>query len=159
MNQEEKEAYIFATMLTLANRLQIVGDKLDKNITLKQWLLIAIILKNGNPSPTLGEVAAIFGCSRQNIKKLASILEKQGFVTLKRDEKDARVVRVQLTSKCHAYFKERENLESEFIQDLFHHFDGKLTDGLFYGIQQLADNLGRIEEKYREQGKKCENSC
>lgn len=149
MNQEEKKAFIFATMLTLANRLQIVGDKLDKNITLKQWLLIAIILKNGNPSPTLGEVAGIFGCSRQNIKKLAMILEKQGVVALKRDEKDARVVRIQLTSKCHAYFKGREDLENEFMQDLFHHFDEKLTNGLFYGIQQLADNLGRIEENYR----------
>ncbi|MCA1292873.1 MarR family transcriptional regulator [Paenibacillus sp. alder61] len=149
MNQEEKQAFIFATILTLANRLQIVGDKLDKNITLKQWLLIAIILKNGSPAPTLGEVAGIFGCSRQNIKKLAMILEKQGFVALKRDEQDARVVRVQLTSKCHAYFKGREDLENELMQDLFHHFDEKLTDGLFYGIQQLADNLGRIEENYR----------
>lgn len=149
MNQVEKQAFIFATILTLANRMQIVGDKLDKNITLKQWLLIAIILKNGNPAPTLGEVAGIFGCSRQNIKKLAMILEKQGFVALKRDEQDARVVRVQLTSKCHAYFKGREYLENEFMQDLFHHFDEKLTNGLFYGIQQLADNLGRLEENYR----------
>ncbi|GIO85446.1 MarR family transcriptional regulator [Paenibacillus faecis] len=149
MNQEEKQAFIFATILTLANRLQIVGDKLDKNITLKQWLLIAIILKNGNPAPTLGEVAGIFGCSRQNIKKLAMILEKQGFVALERDEQDARVVRVQLTSKCHAYFKGREDLENEFMQDLFHHFDEKLTNGLFYGIQQLVDNLGRLEENYR----------
>lgn len=149
MNQEEKQAFIFATILTLANRMQIVGDKLDKNITLKQWLLIAIILKNGSPAPTLGEVAGIFGCSRQNIKKLAMILEKQGFVALKRDEQDARVVRVQLTSKCHAYFKGREDLENEFMQDLFHHFNEKLTNGLFYGIQRLADNLGRIEENYR----------
>ncbi|MFP4975206.1 MarR family winged helix-turn-helix transcriptional regulator [Paenibacillus sp. CN-4] len=149
MNQEEKQAFIFAALLTLANRMQIVGDKLDQNITLKQWLLIAIILKNGNPSPTLGEVADIFGCSRQNIKKLAMILEKQGFVTLKRDERDARVVRVQLTSQCYAYFKGREKLEDEFMQDLFHHFDEERTNGLFYGIQQLADNLGRMEEGCR----------
>lgn len=149
MNQEEKQAFIFAALLTLANRMQIVGDKLDQNITLKQWLLIAIILKNGNPSPTLGEVAVIFGCSRQNIKKLAMLLEKQGFVTLKRDERDARVVRVQLTSQCYAYFEGREKLENEFMQDLFHHFDEERTNGLFYGIQQLADNLGRMEEGCR----------
>jgi DNA-binding MarR family transcriptional regulator len=135
-------------ILTLANRLQLVGDKLDENITLEQWLFIAIILKNGNPSPTLSDVAAIFSCSRQNVKKMAAILEKQGFVSFNRGEKDSRIVRVQLSSKCSTYFKNREDPENEFMSDLFTGFDEDLTEGLFKGILQIADILERLEGKY-----------
>lgn len=76
MNDIEKKAYIFGGILTLANRLQALGDKLDENVTLKQWLLIAVILKSGRSSPTISEVAKLVGNSRQNVKKMAGLLEK-----------------------------------------------------------------------------------
>ncbi len=149
MNSNEQQGFIFGMLLMLANRLQIVGDKLDPNVTLKQWLLIVILLKSDHPSPTLGEVAKIFGCSRQNIKKLAVILEKQDLVALSKDDRDARAVRVQLTARCRDYFAEREERENSFMRELFRGFDEKRTQGLFDGMRQLADNLEQIEQSLR----------
>lgn len=145
MDVEEQQAYILGTMLTLANRLQVLGDKLDDRITMKQWLLIAVILKSGSPAPALSEVAGIFGSSRQNVKKMALLLEKQGFVALLKDERDARILRVQLTDKCMDYFKGRSHLETRFMESLFHSFDATLTHGLYSGLVTLQENTADME--------------
>lgn len=38
MNELEQQANIFGTIFVLSNRLQVLGDAFDKNITIKQWL-------------------------------------------------------------------------------------------------------------------------
>ncbi|MHA6529399.1 MarR family transcriptional regulator [Paenibacillus sp. BAC0078] len=145
LDEKEQQAYILGAILTLANRLQVLGDKLDDQVTMKQWLLIAIILKSGSPAPTLSDVAEMIGSSRQNVKKMALILEKQGFVTLTKDSSDARMVRLQLTEKCMAYFAERSATEDQFMDALFHSFDAELTRGLYSGLNLLTDNISRME--------------
>ncbi|WP_019910258.1 MarR family transcriptional regulator [Paenibacillus sp. HW567] len=145
MDEKEQQAYILGAILTLANRLQVLGDKLDDRMTMKQWLLIAIILKSGSPAPTLSDVAEMIGSSRQNVKKMALILEKQGFVTLTKDSSDARMVRLQLTEKCMVYFAGRSAREDQFMEALFHSFDAGLTGGLYSGLTRLADNISRME--------------
>ncbi|GGG11393.1 MarR family winged helix-turn-helix transcriptional regulator [Paenibacillus aceti] len=141
----EKQAFIFGGILTLANRLQVLGDKLDDHITLKQWLFIAVISKLEQPAPTITEVAEAIGNSRQSVKKMAALLERQGFVSLVQDEQDARAVRIHLTPKCTAYFRDRSGKEHEFMVSLFDGFDGELTNGLYEGMLKLADNVSRME--------------
>lgn len=145
MDLKEQQAYILGAFLTLANRLQVLGDQLDEKITMKQWLLIAVILKSGSPAPALSDLAAMIGSSRQNVKKMALLLEKQGFVTLSKDEKDARILRVRLTEECMVYFAGRNREEEQFMDDLFQDFDAELTSGLFTGLTKLTDNITRME--------------
>ncbi len=145
MDEKEQQAYILGAFLTLANRLQVLGDKLDEKITMKQWLLIAVILKSGSPAPALRDLAAMIGSSRQNVKKMALLLEKQGFVALSKDEKDARILRVRLTEECRVYFAGRNREEEQFMDDLFQDFNAELTSGLFTGLTKLTDNIARME--------------
>ncbi|WP_310829177.1 MarR family transcriptional regulator [Paenibacillus pedocola] len=145
MDEQEQQAYILGAFLTLANRLQVLGDKLDEKITMKQWLLIAVILKSGSPAPALSDLAAMIGSSRQNVKKMALLLEKQGFVVLSKDEKDARILRVRLTEECMVYFAGRNREEEQFMDDLFQDFNAELTGGLFTGLTKLTDNIARME--------------
>ncbi|MBY0010745.1 MarR family transcriptional regulator [Paenibacillus typhae] len=129
----------------LANRIQALGDKLDAQITTKQWLLIAVILKSGTTAPALTELAAMTGSSRQNVKKMAQILEKQGLLELAKDAQDARIVRVRLTEACMDYFAGRSKKEEKFMADLFYGFDGDLTGGLFRGLAGLNRNIILME--------------
>ncbi|WP_054941188.1 MarR family transcriptional regulator [Paenibacillus ihuae] len=145
MDEKEQQAYILGAFLMLANRLQVLGDKLDEKITMKQWLLIAVILKSGSPAPALSALAAMIGSSRQNVKKMALLLEKQGFVALSKDEKDARILRVRLTEECRVYFAGRHREEEQFMEDLFQDFNAELTTGLFTGLTKLTDNIARME--------------
>ena len=58
--------------------MQTAGEKLQTEISMKQWLLLA--MTECCPEPrTLTNIGNLMGCSRQNVKKLALALEKKGF--------------------------------------------------------------------------------
>ncbi len=68
---QHKEQAVFASIFILQNRLQTAGEKLQTEISMKQWLLLA--MAECCPEPrTLTNIGELMGCSRQNIKKLAA---------------------------------------------------------------------------------------
>jgi DNA-binding MarR family transcriptional regulator len=146
-NVDEK-SFVFGSIFTLANRLQILGDKFDKNITIKQWLLLAGITTYTEYVPTLSEVAVLIGNSRQNVKKMALILEREGFLSFAKDSHDARILRLALTKKCTDYFIKREHTEQEFLDYLFRGLDPVLINGLYEGIIKLTGNIEEMENNY-----------
>ncbi|MDF2567766.1 MAG: MarR family transcriptional regulator [Oscillospiraceae bacterium] len=148
MNNLGEKAYIFGSIFTLSNKLQSLGDKLDNNLTVKQWLLLAGIFKCENDAPTITEVSSLIGNSRQNIKKMVLILEKEGFVTLQKDLNDARILRIGLTEKCLHYLKRREKKELQFLEQLFEGFDPNSVRSLSDGISKLDQNIIEMEKQY-----------
>lgn len=148
MENVNEKAYIFGSIFTLANKLQALGDKLDPNLTVKQWMLIAGIMKNESEAPTISEVAQIIGNSRQNVKKMALILEREGFLELNKDKNDARILRVSVTQKCKEHFKHRENDEYNFLVNLFDELDVETVLCLAEGISKLENNINKMEANY-----------
>jgi DNA-binding MarR family transcriptional regulator len=149
-NLEEK-AYIFGTIFVLSNKLQLLGDKLDRRLTVKQWLLLVGIAKSVSAAPAIGEVAALIGSSRQNVKKMALILEKEGFVTLRRDALDARILRISLTQACIEHLRTREEKELRFIEALFRGFEAEELQAFVRVVTKLKDNLREMEKQYGEE--------
>jgi len=146
----ENKAYVFSRIFMLANRLQALGDRLDATITVKQWLMIAIIMRSGG-SPSLGEIAGHMGNSRQNTKKMAVILQKQGFLQVEQDPQDRRMVRVTVTERCRDYFRNREERELRFIDQLFASLEPELLGAVQEGIGKLMTNLADMEQaEYKE---------
>lgn len=148
MDNIKEKTHIFGLVFTLANKLQVLGDKFDENLTIKQWLLLAGIFKNENDTPTISEVASLIGNSRQNVKKMSIILEREGFLKLQKDLTDARILRISLTMKCQDYFKQREKREIEFLEKLYVGFDTNLIKGLDNGISKLEENINEMEKQY-----------
>jgi len=146
MKELAKQAYIFGTIFVLANKLQVLGDAFDKNITIKQWLFLASVAQFKEP-PTVSEAADYIGYSRQNAKRLAAALEQNGFVTIAKDKNDARALRIALAPKFETYFRERGEREAEFIRELFNGFDQELIDGLYRSLVQLAHNIEKMEKE------------
>lgn len=147
MGEIEQKAYIFGAIFALSNRLQVLGDAFDQAITIKQWLFLVSVSKFPAP-PTVSEAAGVIGYSRQNAKRIATALEDRGFVTITRDGKDSRALRIALTQTCRAYFAARQEREMEFLEQVFAGFDTKLTAGFYEGLLRLEENLGRMEKKY-----------
>jgi len=139
----QKKAYIFGTIFTLSNKLQVLGDKFDKNITTKQWLFIVGVSTFREP-PMLTELANFIGYSRQNAKRIATSLEKSGCITLSKDESDARALRIGLTPKCRDYFERRSKREIDFLEKIFAGFDARLTQNLYQGLIMLERNIKEI---------------
>lgn len=146
MNDLDKKAYIFGSIFTLSNRLQVLGDAFDENITIKQWLFIACIAKL-DEAPTISEVAKFAGYSRQNAKRIAAALEKGGFVSIYKDKEDARILRIILMPKCKNYFASRDERELQFINELFNGFNTKSIDGLYSSLSWLAKNIEIMERE------------
>lgn len=151
MEGKPNKEYIFGAIFSLANRLQALGDKIDKNITVKQWFFVAIVSMFESP-PSILEVSKLIGTSRQNIKKMATILQNQGFVTIQEDSNDKRVSRILLTKKCFDYFKTRENMEQSFIESLFNDFTEKSIEDLSNNINLLMNNIETMEKEYENKG-------
>jgi DNA-binding MarR family transcriptional regulator len=150
MDELAQKAFIFASIFTVSNKLQTLGDKLDPQITIKQWLLLAAIANSTVEAPSLSEISALIGTSRQNVKKMALLLEKQGFVNIRRDANDARVLRVTQTAKCVEHFKSRYKMELEFLEKLFRDVDADLLSRLYHGLIKLSNNISVMEEQYNQ---------
>ena len=145
LKEIDKIDYIFSNWFVISNKLQTLGDKLDDKITVKQLLILAIIFKHENHTANLSMIANIAGVSRQNIKKIVVILERQGFVTLNKDVHDKRSVNISITKQAIEHFKTREEKEVEFINKLFNGFDKESTGQLFNAIQKLQQNINDME--------------
>ncbi|MDD4494693.1 MAG: MarR family transcriptional regulator [Eubacteriales bacterium] len=143
MSELKQKAYIFGTIFTLANKLQVLGDQFDKNITAKQWLFVLGVSTFREP-PMLSEAANFIGYSRQNAKRIASALQEKGYITISKDEQDARTLRIGLTSKCKEYFEKRDKKEIEFLEQLFAGFDAELSNSVYKGLIRLEQNIKEI---------------
>jgi len=150
MDELEQKAYIFASIFALANKLQVLGDAFDKNITIKQWLFVVCVAKF-NDAPTLSEVAHFIGYSRQNAKRIAAALNERGYISIIKDRNDARALRISLTQKCTDYFTQRSHRELEFLDRLFEGFDADLTREVFKGLARLANNIEIMSNDLTEQ--------
>ena len=143
MSELEQKAYIFGTIFTLSNKLQVLGDEFDKNITTKQWLFIIGVSTFKEP-PMISELANFIGYSRQNAKRIAAVLQKSGYVTISNDEYDARALRIELTPKCREYFEKRDKREIQFLEKIFTGFDAELTHSVYKGLIRLELNIKEI---------------
>ncbi|MDX9871067.1 MAG: MarR family transcriptional regulator [Clostridia bacterium] len=150
MNDLKEKAYIFGMIFMLSNKLQILGDKTDPLLTVKQWLLLAGVLRCESNAPTLSEIAAQIGSSRQNVKKTASILARAGYVLMNKDADDARVLRISLTNTCLEHLKKRDKMEQRFLEKLFAGFAPEELSLLSQAIQKLEENLTGLEQSYEE---------
>lgn len=144
---EDQKAYIFGSIFLFSNKLQNLGNKLFKEITMKQWLLLISIIQSGVHNPTLTEVANIMGYTRQNVKKLALHLEDKGFIKFQKDLKDSRVLRLVITEKCYEYFESRLNKEEEFMEKLYTGITNEEIANMFSGMKRLEKNLLNLEGK------------
>ena len=144
--QHRKQA-IFSSIFVLQNRMQTAGEKIQTQITMKQWLLLTMAACSPEPR-TLTNVGNLMGCSRQNVKKLASALEKEGFVSLLPGGKNS--VRIELTAKAEEYAQEMSKRNSQFLDLLFADLSEEEIEQLFRLYAKLFAGMERVE-RYAEE--------
>lgn len=143
MEELEQKGFIYATIFTLSNKLQVLGDEFDPNISTKQWLFILGVSTFKEP-PMVSELANFIGYSRQNAKRIADILQTNGYITISKDKNDARALRIRLTPKSKEYFKRRDKREIEFLEKLFTGFDRELIQNMYNGLIRLWLNTKEV---------------
>jgi DNA-binding MarR family transcriptional regulator len=139
----DKEKFIFGSIFLLANKLQVIGDKFlgVDDITTRQWFLTVMISQFKDEPPTLSEVAELMGSSHQNVKQLALKLESKGFIKIEKDEKDGRALRLRLTEKCNLFWEKREEVDNNYIRELFKTLNEEEIDNIYSGFNKLFESI------------------
>ena len=136
---------IFSTIFIAGNRLQTSFDRADGQVTMKQLMLLTMLLQSGEDM-TFTQLGELLGCSRQNIKKLAASLEKKGLVTISRNPRDGRACVISPTEKLAAYFRQAAQIHTEKLRDLFSVYSDGEMEQLFRLLMKLYNGLDRLEQ-------------
>ncbi|MEU8222467.1 MarR family winged helix-turn-helix transcriptional regulator [Kribbella sp. NPDC048915] len=109
----------FRTTLSVAAQLRAAMDKRlrEDGLTTQQAALITVVDAAGSPS--LSDAAAALACSRQNLKQIASALERKGFLELVPDPDDARTTRIVTTPRSRAYWSTRDTSDADAVTSWF----------------------------------------
>ena len=100
---ENQRKAIFSTLFIAGNRLQTLFDNNIPEVSLKQFMLLSIV-RQSKEQLTFTQLGDLLGCSRQNIKKLANVLMKKGFITIQQSPNDTRAMCICPTEKVNRYF-------------------------------------------------------
>ncbi|MDR0948396.1 MAG: MarR family transcriptional regulator [Lachnospiraceae bacterium] len=142
---------IFSSIFVLQNRMQTAGDKILAQISMKQWLLIA--MTESCPEPrNLTNIGNLMGCSRQNVKKLALSLEKKEFVRILSGSNHS--ICIELTEKVTEYAKEIGLQQMQVLKLLFADFNEKEIQQLFKLYAKFFAGVDRVEKYAEEIGHK-----
>lgn len=148
-SEETVRAELFGTVFVLAQHLsRRVDSQLQPlGLTTRQWLLLAV-LRQAFPdrSPSLTEAAAVYGSSRQNVRRIAEQLVRRGYLRLVADPADRRPTRLELTEQAVAvHGPDPSAARLEFIADAV----GGLDEG---EMRQLREMLTSWLEYLRPEG-------
>ncbi len=154
-NRNSMERLIFSSIFIHQNKMQTACDKLDSEITMKQWLLLAVVSTFEKPL-TLSEIGEIMGCSRQNVKKLANSLEKKGFIKSIPKEFDNRATCILLDKKMNEYILRVGEMQDNVLKILFEDFSEEEIRQYFYLVSKMYSSIEKVE-KYTEEVKNNRN--
>lgn len=121
LERMEDRTFVFGSLFVAANSLETLLDRAfaPYGITSKQWLLLVTIESLFAAPPTITQAAAAMGTSHQNVKQVARNLERNGFLKLERDARDARTTRLILTDACRAFADDTQLAGEQFMREVF----------------------------------------
>lgn len=150
---EKQQRAIFSALFIATNKIQTLFDKNIPQLSLKQFMLLAIV-RQSKEQLTFTQLGNILGCSRQNIKKLAEILEKKGFITIQQSPQDPRAMCIFPTAKVEQYFENDFSQYQEELKYLFEVYTEDEVATLFVLLSKLYAGIENLEKKTTGENKR-----
>lgn len=143
---ENQRKAIFSTLFIAVNKLQTLFDNHIPEVSLKQFMLLSII-RQSKEHLTFTQLGNLLGCSRQNVKKLADILIKKGFITIQQSPLDSRAMCICPTEKVNDFFQNEFSEYQEELKYLFEVYTDKEIETLFILLSKLYAGIENLEMK------------
>lgn len=144
--RENQGKAIFSTLFIAGNKLQTLFDSRIPDLSLKQFMLLSMVRQSEEPL-AFTQLGNLLGCSRQNIKKLADVLAKKGFITMEQSPNDTRAVCICPTQRAYSYFQEDFFRYQEELQYLFELYTDQEVETLFHLLCKLYAGIDNLEQK------------
>ncbi|MEY8426732.1 MarR family transcriptional regulator [Lachnospiraceae bacterium 46-15] len=149
---ENQRKAIFSTLFIAGNKLQTLFDNRIPEISLKQFMLLSIV-RHSKEQLTFTQLGNILGCSRQNIKKLADVLRKKGFITIQQSPFDTRAMCICPTEKVNDYFLNDFSEYQGELKYLFEVYTDKEIETLFILLSKLYAGIENLEKRTADEKK------
>lgn len=143
-NIDEKYS-IYGMLFSLSNRIQAIGDKDFKDITMKQHFLMISLSMFENP-PTLREMGELIGCSYQNVKRMAEHLQKEGYLNIMKDTNDKRKLLLVSTGKIEKQAEQTLDVTVKFMDNLYKDIDKQDLETTLKTLKKMDQNIGGVIE-------------
>jgi DNA-binding MarR family transcriptional regulator len=139
---------IFSAILVVANRMDTMLERTlgRHNVTAKQWFLLNALNRWFDAPPTMMELAREMGSSHQNVKQVALKLQEKELLTLTRDKRDARILRLHLTEKSREFWAESSLDCMAFMEEFYKDIDKNDIGRMCATVAKMMGNLNRIEK-------------
>jgi len=131
---------------SLNNRLQAEEDRFYKEMTFKQFFLLACMQLFGESHLSLHELSEAMGCSRQNARVIAQKLADSGYIKMRTDSKDRRKQRVSLTDSALQLRKRYENQDEKIMEMLFEGISDEQFNQMKAVFGTIENNLIKISD-------------
>ncbi len=135
---------IFSTLFIAGNKLQTLFDNHIPEVSLKQFMLLSLIRQSEEPL-TFTKLGSLLGCSRQNIKKLADVLVKKGFITISQSPVDTRAMCIYPTEKVNDFFQNDFASYQDDLKYVFEVYTNEEIKMLFLLLSKLYDGIEHLE--------------
>lgn len=149
---ENQGKAIFSTLFIAGNKLQTLFDNHIPEISLKQFMLLSIV-RQSKKQLTFTQLGNLLGCSRQNVKKLAEVLMKKGFITIQQSPYDTRAMCICPTEKVNDYFQNDFSEYQEELKYLFEVYTDKEIETLFILLSKLYAGIENLEKRVTKEKK------
>lgn len=144
---ENNQYVIFGGTFMLANKLQLVADKKVHGLSTKQWFLLRNLSDlPASPPPTITMLAGETDTTRQNVRKMLEVLERQGYVSLENNAEDLRSQNVILTEQGSEILIQVAQEAVPFFRDLFSEITEEECAASAHVILKLIDKLYQMQE-------------
>ncbi len=109
----------FRLLLFVGQRLRLMMDQRLRadGLTSQQGYLLAVVGAAGRPS--LGEVAEAMSTTHQNVRQIATALQRKGMLTIASDAADGRIRRLEVTEASAPYWRSRDDGDFAAIDGWF----------------------------------------
>ncbi|HPH97596.1 MAG TPA: MarR family winged helix-turn-helix transcriptional regulator [Anaerolineaceae bacterium] len=141
----------YATLFSLANKIQVKGDQCLKYFTGRQMMAMIAILHLPEGKASLNNIAHKLGTTKQSVKQLITVLEKKGYVVTEPNQQDRRAVNITITSTAHQALLEDNEAGLRFFDNLFHEFSPKELETLWTLLKKLYRFDGEEQDGFEEE--------
>lgn len=143
---ENQKKAVFSTLFIAGNKLQTLFDSRIPELSLKQFMLLSLVRQSEEPL-TFTQLGNLLGCSRQNIKKLAAVLMRKGFVTIQQSPLDMRAMCICATAKVNDYFQNDFSKYRDELSYLFEVYTDRELETLFLLLSKLYAGIENLERE------------
>lgn len=151
-SRKKQQGAIFNSLFIVGNKLQTIFDNHIAELSLKQYMLLSLMAQS-KEKLTFTQLGNLLGCSRQNIKKIANVLEKKEFVNIEQNPNDSRANCLCLTSKAEKYLSNDFMKYRDELNYLFEEYSDEEMDVLFALLMRLYSGIENLEKNIQDEKK------